>query len=132
MDATIPIGKSLVIDSTSLKPREYDAKVDAVEDIAGVSYPKVDTTGRISANVDGYEYNDKDYYMHSETGQYVYDENSMLVENPSYDVTFNPSTTSEYVVLAICGMCPVLNTETVPSRWVKIRDGITYDTYLVR
>lgn len=131
-DVDIPIGKTLVIDSTSLKPREFDSKVDTSADIIGVSYPKVNVLGRIAANVDGFEFYEKDYYLFTETLQYDLDEFESLIENPNYDGSFNPNTNADYVVLAIVGMCPVLKTATVPSHWRKIKSGTVYDLFLVK
>lgn len=127
----IPIGKSVVIDATSMKVRVFDSESDSLDDIVGVSYPKSGTLGRICANTDGLGFSDFDYLTLTETLQYLKDENGDYVENPNYDASFNPVVSSAYAYVALLGMVPVLKSEPVPLKWKLIRVGTAYDIFLI-
>jgi hypothetical protein len=128
----IPIGELVVIDSTSLKPRQYDPIVDQLEDVIGTSYAKVDSLFRVSANVDGPDFFKYEYHRFNETLMYERDQNGELIENPNYDFAHAPAVDPRYVVVCVLGMAPVVHDEPTPARWTKIKDGVAYDLYLVR
>lgn len=128
----IAIGKLVVIDADTSKPREYDSKTDSSADVIGVSYPKSSTTGRCAANLDGLIFSTNDYYeFDPDTLQYALDGNGELVPNSNFDPMLNPITATNYVIICICGMAPVLKGQQVPNSWKKVRENSSTNIYLL-
>lgn len=110
----------------------YDSEVHSIDDVVGTSYPKINTTGRCNSNLDGHCFSHYEYLVYGEDLSLVIDEYGNPIENPNYDRYFDPSTDNEYVIVCISGLAPVLTGTIVPSRWKKVREGLTYDLYLIR
>lgn len=128
----ISVGKCVVIDSATKKVREFDINLHNVNDIIGVSYPKINFTNRICSNIDGLPVIDKlEFYEVDENQTYKLDGNNNLIENANYDYNYNPATDDSLCYVAICGFAGVLKNQQIPSKWKMLKSGTTFDNYLI-
>jgi hypothetical protein len=127
-DNPIANGKLLVLveDTGIWKAKEFDEKTESLSDVMGVSYTKVNT-GRISANPDGFYYNDFDYSTPNEDLSQDYN-----TANANWNPSFNPAADDSYVYVATNGMVAVEKIYTaLPASWKKLKSGTTYDIYVI-
>jgi hypothetical protein len=106
--------------------KEFDEKVDSLNLVIGVVYTKTNS-GRITANPDGFCFNDFDYFTYNEDLSPDYN-----TANTNFNPSFNPAADDSYVYVATCGMVAVENAySSYPSTWKKLRTGTTYDLYCI-
>ena len=128
----IPAWSLVVIDSE--KAREYDSKIDSLDDVIGV----VSTLEYISGRswgpfYDGPQCYENDSILWNEDLTMTLDENEQTVENTNY-VPYNPFTEPELFSIIIChGFAAVLASYgSIPTRWKLIKSNTTYNWILIR
>jgi hypothetical protein len=116
----------LVEDTGVWEAKEFDEKVDSLADVVGVTYTKTNS-GRITANPDGFCFNDFDYFQYNEDLSPDYN-----TANSNWNPSFNPAADDSYVYIATCGMVAVEKVyTTLPALWKKLKTGTTYDLYVI-
>ncbi len=128
---TLAVGTLIVVDSG--KARAYDGGIDAIEDVIGVAYATVNTSGRAWRVGDGPDYYLNDNVLWNENLQFQVDEDDNPVNNDAF-APWNPfADTAAYTCVLYNGFAAIpVATSTVPARWRLLRSGAEYNWYLLR
>jgi len=130
----IPIGTPVVINPTNSQAHAFDDQNDDVSAIIGVVYPNPnDNNARAFNRYDGFAFYDKDYYLWKEDLTLDLNGQGQAQENPNY-MAWNPSSDPDnYCFVMIAGLVSVdVNYTSVPTSWVKVRDGTNFNLYVIR
>lgn len=130
----IPIGTPVVINLVNSQAHAYDDQTDDISQVIGVVYPNPnDNNGRAFNRYDGTPFYDLDYYLWGDSLVLDLNGQGQPQENPNY-AAWNPSSDpSSYCFILIAGMAPIdVSYTSVPASWVKVRDGLSHNLYIIR
>jgi hypothetical protein len=131
IDVEIPVGNLMIVENE--KCRLFDPLTDDVKDIVGACYPIINQSGRAWSQLDGPQFYLDDSILWNEDLTWTADEFGSPISNENY-TGFNPVLfRNSFTSIAVDGMVAVLKTSEndVPSSWKKLRQGTTYDWWLI-
>lgn len=117
----IPVGTTVVIESSNGKIRAYNENTDVPEDIVGVIRPGNGSS--LEANASTFCWTGK--YLKNIYGGYEYDENGDLQLNPDFDenAEYIPRVDrDEYCLMGFIGQIQITKGQTTHPSWRKMRD----------
>lgn len=128
----IDIGTMLIIEDGKARP--FLEGVDSLEDVIGVAYTPINSSGRSFSLGDGPVYYEKDYSVWHDSLTLDITEEGNSADNPDFTGYVNPRGDSiHYTIMMTHGMGAVLNTYAdVPSRWKLLETKTTHNWYLIR